>query len=119
MGIRKADKLREELSIPDEEEVVSVISLGYRDIEPQMPKRKDLSEIAKFFWLVYLYVYLTVTVWQSFFAFKMLKFYKIFQKNFPQCNYCIDNIKKYPYNYWCPQKNIKNKIKNILHEDKQ
>ena len=49
MGIRKADKLREELSIPEEEEVVSVISLGYRDIEPQMPKRKELSEIAKFF----------------------------------------------------------------------
>lgn len=49
MGIRKADKLREELSIPQDEEVVSVISLGYRDIEPQMPKRKDLSEVAKFF----------------------------------------------------------------------
>lgn len=49
MGIRNAEKLRELLSIPESEQIVSVISLGYRDIEPEMPKRKEISEIAKCF----------------------------------------------------------------------
>ncbi len=48
MGIRDSDKLRKLLSIPDSQEVVSVISLGYRDINPEAPARKNLSDIAKF-----------------------------------------------------------------------
>lgn len=49
MGIRNAESLRDELSIPDTQEVVSVIALGYRDIEPTMPKRKETEEIVKIF----------------------------------------------------------------------
>lgn len=40
MGIRDAEKLREILHIPDAESVVSVISVGYGDVEVSMPKRK-------------------------------------------------------------------------------
>lgn len=49
MGIRKEKELREHLGIPESQQVVSVISLGYRDIEPKMPKRKELDEIVKIF----------------------------------------------------------------------
>ena len=49
MGIRDGSALRSELEIPDSQEVVAVISLGYRDINPDKPKLKALSEIAKFF----------------------------------------------------------------------
>ena len=49
MGIRNSDFLRSELQIPDEEEVAAVIAIGYRAKEPVLNKRKDLSEIAKFF----------------------------------------------------------------------
>lgn len=49
MGIRDGEALRKELDIPESQEVVAVISLGYRDIDPDMPKRKNLEEIAKFF----------------------------------------------------------------------
>ncbi|MBQ1392550.1 MAG: nitroreductase family protein [Lachnospiraceae bacterium] len=49
MGIRDEKALREALSIPETEEVVSVISLGYRDIDPEMPKRKATEDIVKFF----------------------------------------------------------------------
>lgn len=49
MGIRDADKIREALHIPEDEEIVSVISVGYRAINPEMPKRKNVEEIAKFY----------------------------------------------------------------------
>ena len=49
MGSRDGAALREQLSIPDTEEVVAVISLGYRDIDPDMPKRKATEDILKFF----------------------------------------------------------------------
>lgn len=49
MGIRNEKALREQLDIPVSQQVVSVISLGYRDIEPEMPKRKELDEIIKIF----------------------------------------------------------------------
>lgn len=49
MGIRDEKALREQLDIPMSQQVVSVISLGYRDIEPAMPERKDLDEILKIF----------------------------------------------------------------------
>ena len=49
MGIRDEKTLRAELNIPDSQEVVAVIALGYRDIEPAAPKRKDIEEIVKFY----------------------------------------------------------------------
>lgn len=49
MGIRDAEKLRSVLSIPEEEVVVAVIAVGYRAVNPDMPKRKEVAEIAKFF----------------------------------------------------------------------
>lgn len=49
MGIRDADKIRSFLDIPEEEEIVSVISVGYPAAEPKQPVRKSVDEIAKFF----------------------------------------------------------------------
>lgn len=49
MGIRDGEALRRELSIPDTQEVVSVIAVGYRDTEPSAPKRKELEKIAVFY----------------------------------------------------------------------
>lgn len=49
MGIRDGQALRQELSIPDSQEVVSVIAVGYRDIDPEKPKRKELEKVATFF----------------------------------------------------------------------
>ncbi|MCD7840019.1 MAG: nitroreductase family protein [Erysipelotrichaceae bacterium] len=46
MGIRDGKALKEVFNIPDNQSVVSVISLGYGDIEPQMPKRKTIEDIA-------------------------------------------------------------------------
>lgn len=49
MGLRDADVIRQLLSIPEEEEIVSVISVGYRDQEPSLRPRKDLSDVTEFF----------------------------------------------------------------------
>ncbi len=49
MGIRDADALREKLEIPENEEVVAVISLGYRDGDAPRPKRKETEAITKIF----------------------------------------------------------------------
>lgn len=49
MGIRDADRLRALLDIPEEEIVVSVISVGYRSQDADMPKRRPVAEIARFF----------------------------------------------------------------------
>lgn len=48
MGIRDADKLREILSIPQEETIVSVISVGYGDADPAMPKRKAIADVTTY-----------------------------------------------------------------------
>lgn len=46
LGLRDAEGLRRVLNIPDTEEVVSVIALGYRkEIEILPPKRKELDGI--------------------------------------------------------------------------
>ncbi len=45
MGLRDEEKLREVFSIPAEEEVMSVIALGYRDGEPELRPRKPLPEV--------------------------------------------------------------------------
>ncbi len=49
MGIRDEVKIKELLSIDDNEDVLSVISLGYGDIEVEMPKRKSVDDIMKMF----------------------------------------------------------------------
>ena len=49
MGIRDGEKLRELLHIPAEQQVASVIALGYRAAEPAAQKRKALEETAAFF----------------------------------------------------------------------
>lgn len=49
MGIRDADQIRAILSIPDDEIIVSVIGVGYRNIDPDKPKRKEIDDIAKFY----------------------------------------------------------------------
>ncbi|MBE6018252.1 MAG: nitroreductase, partial [Lachnospiraceae bacterium] len=49
MGIRDADAIRKLLAIPENEEIFSVIALGKKAQEPQLRKRKELGEVAKFF----------------------------------------------------------------------
>ena len=49
MGIRYPDAIRECLNIPEEEVIVSVIAVGYRDEEPVDRPRKDPDEVIKYF----------------------------------------------------------------------
>jgi len=49
MGIRDGEALRKELSIPDTEEVVSVIAVGYGNGQKVLHPRKELDEILKMF----------------------------------------------------------------------
>lgn len=49
MGIRDEAKIRNLLHIDPNEIIVSVIALGYRDIEPEMPKRKTVEDIVTFY----------------------------------------------------------------------
>lgn len=49
MGMRDSDGLRKLFNIPDTEEVMAVISLGYRATDPNRPARKALDDIVKFF----------------------------------------------------------------------
>ena len=46
---RRMSSLREAFDIPKEESIVSVISVGYSDADPDRPTRKSVEEIAKFF----------------------------------------------------------------------
>lgn len=48
MGIYDHEKIREFFNIPDTEEIMAVIGVGYADIQPEMPKRKTLEEICTF-----------------------------------------------------------------------
>ena len=48
MGIRDAAKIHEMLQIPKTEQMVSVIAVGYRDIDPEKPKRKAVEDILTF-----------------------------------------------------------------------
>ena len=45
MGIRNADKIRELLSIPEEEVIMSVIAIGQAADVPSRPKRKNVDEV--------------------------------------------------------------------------
>ncbi|HHX52439.1 MAG TPA: nitroreductase [Erysipelothrix sp.] len=49
IGLRNADKIREILDIPEEESIMSVISLGYPEKVSTMPKRKQFDEIIKIY----------------------------------------------------------------------
>lgn len=49
MGLRDEKKIRELLNVPDNEGIVSVIALGYQDIEPAKPKRKSVEDIVHFY----------------------------------------------------------------------
>ncbi len=49
MGIRDAGVLRKKMNIPDNEEIMSVIAVGKRRVDPSMRPRKELSEVVKFF----------------------------------------------------------------------
>ena len=49
MGMRDSDGLRKLFNIPDTEEVMAVISLGYRASDPNRPARKPMDDIVKFF----------------------------------------------------------------------
>ena len=49
MGIRDPKAIRALLQIPEEEDIVSVIAVGYRDQEPGLRPRKPLEEVSKFF----------------------------------------------------------------------
>lgn len=49
MGIRDEAKIREFLSIPETEIIVSVISLGYAAAPAAAPKRKAPEDVVKFF----------------------------------------------------------------------
>ena len=48
MGMRDSDELRKLFNIPEGEEVMAVISLGYRASEPNQPSHRPLDEIAQF-----------------------------------------------------------------------
>ena len=49
LGLRDADAIRNLLNISDEEVVVSVIGIGYRNEDSQRPRRKEVTDIAKFY----------------------------------------------------------------------
>ena len=49
MGIRDADKIRELLSIPEEEVIMSVIAIGQADESPSRPKRKNIEDVLSFY----------------------------------------------------------------------
>lgn len=49
MGIRDSNAIRNLLSIPKDEIIVSVIGLGYPDIDPEPVQRKALDQIVKYY----------------------------------------------------------------------
>ncbi|MBP5572565.1 MAG: nitroreductase family protein [Bacteroidales bacterium] len=49
MGMRDSDALRALFNIPENEEVMAVISLGYRSGEPRQPVHRPLEEVVQFF----------------------------------------------------------------------
>lgn len=49
MGIRDGEALRQRLDIEENQEIVSVIAVGVRDIDPEMPPRKSLEGITRFY----------------------------------------------------------------------
>lgn len=48
MGIRDVTKLRTALNVPEDQIIVSIIAIGYPDIEPAAPKRKKVEDIVTY-----------------------------------------------------------------------
>ena len=48
MGLYDNKRLRKVLSIPKDETITVVIAVGYPDIEPNAPQRKDINDIVTF-----------------------------------------------------------------------
>lgn len=48
MGLYDVEKIRNILEIPEEQEIVAVIGVGYTESTPEMPKRKEINEILWF-----------------------------------------------------------------------
>lgn len=48
VGIYDENKIRQFLNIPDTEELVAVVAVGYSNETPDMPRRKQVEEITKF-----------------------------------------------------------------------
>lgn len=48
MGLYDEARIREILQIPQEQIIVAVLGVGYPDIEPITPQRKDIEDIVKF-----------------------------------------------------------------------
>ncbi len=48
MGIRDGEALRQILEVPETQEVVSVIALGYREGDVFLAKRKDIADVTKY-----------------------------------------------------------------------
>lgn len=49
MGLFDEAGLRSYLGVPDDEDIVIVLALGKKDIEPKMPERKRIEEVLKIF----------------------------------------------------------------------
>lgn len=49
MGLFDEPTLRTYLEVPSDEDLVVVIALGKKDIEPEMPERKPLDQVLKIF----------------------------------------------------------------------
>lgn len=49
MGIRDAKAIQRLLNIPETEIIVSVISVGYKAMDPEKPKRKKLDDIVTYY----------------------------------------------------------------------
>ena len=47
MGVYDEEGITKALDLPDEEEIVALIALGYPDEQPVMPRRKELGVILK------------------------------------------------------------------------
>ena len=48
MGIYDQQKVRQIAAIPEEQEIVAIIAVGYPDVSPDMPPRKEIDEILRF-----------------------------------------------------------------------
>ena len=49
MGIRDGEGLRRRLNIDESQEIVSIIAVGERELDSDMPARRSLEEIARFY----------------------------------------------------------------------
>lgn len=48
MGLYYEEKVRAYFEVPEDQDIVAVIALGHADIDPDMPKRKELESVVTF-----------------------------------------------------------------------